>query len=163
MSSNEIVLFTDSDAHLVVGVEQGNELYVKEALHRNANPDILLPSGNTAIGEASMKGHINIMKLLKDAGADPLSDGNGRSPALSLAVYGEQEEAVRLLLSWGAYPAQPVSSYDCMPLTIATWTGNINIMKLLIKSEPKSLVNTSQQLWSPLIVAAGSGRVDLVK
>jgi len=56
---------------------------------------------------ASMNGHLNVVKLLLAAGANPDFGDGDRSTPLSVAVAGGKTTIVRLLLLAGASPSHP--------------------------------------------------------
>jgi ankyrin repeat protein len=71
---------------------------------------------------AAAKGHIEIVRLLLERGADPNLREEGIAPhghALYSAVYDAHFETAKLLLEHGAYPNPPVeSSADAMSIAI---------------------------------------------
>jgi ankyrin repeat protein len=71
---------------------------------------------------AAAKGHIEIVRLLLERGADPNLREEGIAPhghALYSAVYNGHFETAKLLLEHGAYPNPPVeSSADAMSIAI---------------------------------------------
>lgn len=72
---------------------------------------------------AAARGHIEIVKLLLDRGADPNLPEEGIAPrghALYSAVYNDHYEIAKLLLERGAYPSPPVeSSADALSMAIS--------------------------------------------
>jgi ankyrin repeat protein len=71
---------------------------------------------------AASRGHIEIVKLLLERGADPNLPEEGIAPhghALYSAVYNGHFEVAKLLLEHGAYPSPPVeSSADALSIAI---------------------------------------------
>ena len=102
---------------------------VRELL--DENPALLnnVPSCSYYTGvplrNAAAAGHIAVVKLLLDRGADPNQQEPGIAPrggALHAAISGKHYEVVKLLLAAGADPNAPVeSSGNC--LSMARWSG----------------------------------------
>ena len=82
---------------------------------------------------AAARGHIEIVKLLLDRGADPNLPEEGIAPhghALYSAVYGGHYEVAKLLLERGAYPNPPVES-SADALSIALMNKDEKMVELL--------------------------------
>jgi ankyrin repeat protein len=86
------------------------------------------PLKNAAVG-----GHLAIVKLLLERGADPNLPEEGIAPhghALYSAVYHGHYEIAQLLLEHGAYPNPPVES-SAEAVWIAIRAGDIRMLELL--------------------------------
>ncbi|MFN0120137.1 MAG: ankyrin repeat domain-containing protein [Blastocatellia bacterium] len=72
---------------------------------------------------AAARGHIDIVRLLLERGADPNLPEEGIAPhghALYSAVYNGHHDIARLLLEHGAYPSPPVeSSADALSIALS--------------------------------------------
>lgn len=94
-------------------------------------------NGRTALQAASERGHLNIVKLLLERGAEvnaPPSPVAGRT-ALQAAAGGGFEAIVHLLLSLGAQANAPSARYKGITvLQGACLQGNLEIVELLLRS-----------------------------
>ncbi len=83
---------------------------------------------------AAAKGHIEIVRLLLERGADPNLPEEGIAPkghALYSAVYNGHHEVAKLLLEHGAYPSPPVES-SADALSIAIMNEDEAMVELLV-------------------------------
>ena len=80
---------------------------------------------------AALKGHLDIMRLLKARGADVNIAVNAQS-SLFEAVLGGHHDAARLLLDYGAHIDAPSLSVGFTPLMVAAWKGWCNVVRLLL-------------------------------
>src|SRR5262249_19954645 len=82
---------------------------------------------------AAARGHLEIVRLLLERGADPNLPEEGIAPhghALYSAVYNGHHEIARLLLEHGAYPSPPVES-SADALSIAIMNSDAKMVELL--------------------------------
>ncbi len=82
---------------------------------------------------AAARGHLEVVKLLLERGADPNLPEEGIAPhghALYSAVYNGQYEIARLLLENGAYPSPPVES-SADALSMALGRSDAKMVELL--------------------------------
>ncbi len=72
----------------------GDEYKVRELLRTNADVNMHEPNGLTPLMVAAQRGHIRIVKLLLDAGANPrLTDNKGFNAQYHAIWYGHPEIA----------------------------------------------------------------------
>ncbi len=72
----------------------GDEYRVRELLRTNADVNMHEPNGLTPLMVAAQRGHIRIVKLLLDAGANPrLTDNKGFNAQYHAMWYGHPEIA----------------------------------------------------------------------
>jgi ankyrin repeat protein len=88
---------------------------------------------------AAQFGHLELARLLFDKGADQNITGSQHGTALNAAILGEHEEVIELLLDKGADPNMAVDGTP--PLQAAIETGDVNIVKILLKSGRGHRVN----------------------
>jgi ankyrin repeat protein len=117
----------------------GDEIGVKILLELGADPSglgyenypscIYAHEFSSPLYQASYGGHINIVRMLLDAGADPnLLQGEGVTPLVE-AVRKQNIEIIKLLLVHGAKVDLPGLYYK--PMDIAKQLGNRQIINLL--------------------------------
>ncbi len=123
-------------------------------------------------------GHLEIVRLLLEAGADP----NLRMASIKTAMYGDfkcklvihetplfvavmdnHHDIVKLLLDFGADP-NLVSKNNSTPLHAACFNGNLEIVKLLLGCHSKADIKSQNELgFSALHYAAGEGHIEVVR
>lgn len=108
---------------------------VKKALENGATIDFTKPKSiqhRTALIEATVNGHIEIVKFLLEKGATVDIKSERNLTALAHAAECGQEEIVKLLLKKGAALEIP-DALDRTPLTYAARKGNYDIVKMLVE------------------------------
>ncbi|RYP27389.1 hypothetical protein DL767_007708 [Monosporascus sp. MG133] len=110
---------------------------------------------------ASDNGHVEVVKLLLEKGADwTIRDSNGWTP-LSVASDSGQVEVVKLLLEKGA-DWSIRDSDGWTPLYAAAYNGHVEVVKLLLEKGADWSIRDSDG-WTPLNIASDSGHVEVVK
>src|SRR5258706_1551939 len=122
---------------------------------------VVIPVGNTALHEASDKGHVAIAELLIDYGAN--IDARTRSSITPMhnAILGHHTGVVKLLLARGAHVNAALAS-GLTPLHLAALKGYSDIAEILLDMEAE--VNAqSQSGRTPLHWAALNGHEGIVR
>lgn len=110
---------------------------------------------------AGLKGNLQIMQMLIDAGADVnCTDGKGQSP-LFYAIQGQNTQVVALLLKQGA-DVHITNDQKETALLQATKYNNLDIVKLLVENGA-DVNHQSKDAESALMFCAGAGFMDMVK
>lgn len=111
--------------------------------------------GTSALHKASWKGHVDIVKLLLNNGADPNILSRDNSTPLSEASYGGHTEIVKLLLEKEA-DVNIASNDGSTPLMGASHNGFIEIVKLLLDKDAN--VNATDDYGYTALYNASSNR-----
>ena len=117
-------------ANLIGNVERVREILdrepslVNQLIDRRAGTPLVLAAG---------RGHLEVVRLLLEHGADPNLPEKGNAPhgrALYSAVYGKHFDVAKLLLEHGANPNQEVESSADAP-SIAIMNSDTKMIELL--------------------------------
>lgn len=157
---------------LIDACENGHLGVVEILLHRRSKLKINHPrtDGVTALMKAAdnVKAdneNRDIVEKLLAAGADPnqIAPGNGLT-AFVIAVIHGNVEIVELMLQKGANVNRP-SYLDIKwsPLQLAVKHGHLKVVELLVKHKDIKINQANREGLTPLIIAATSGRVDIVE
>jgi len=126
-----------------------------------------LPWEETALMQASLKGHAEVVKVLLAAGADVsakdkhLPESPGENQPLHYAAAGGNVDVIKQLLIAGADP-NALNTAGHTPLNIAIQHGHLEAVQLLIanganvKTRPKK-----KRYFPPLCVAASAKQVEI--
>jgi ankyrin repeat protein len=126
-----------------------------------AKDEVLRYTLNRTLIEFADEGHVEGVRTMLDAGADPNARIEGEGSPLIAAAGEGQLEIARLLLERGADPNLIVPG-DGSPLTAAADEGHFDIVRLLIDRGANPNLIT-QGDGSPLTAAAGEGHLDIVE
>ncbi len=144
----------DLNIELLEASKGGDLEYAKWLIKKKTNPNITLYDGNTPLHLAAQQGHLNIVKLLLDNGADPLAFNVEGYRAHHLAATNEIKNNL-----FGYISKEKSLNYE---LTNACKDGDLEYAKWLI--EKGANINTlDYQGFSPLHWAIGKGNFELVE
>ncbi|KAF2972156.1 hypothetical protein GQX73_g1393 [Xylaria multiplex] len=154
-------------SNAIVTAATGGHLWPLKQLFESVEPkagsETLNLDLKAAVIEASKRGFTDIVRLLRQQGADlskPAKDRQGMT-ALHYAAYGSHFETVRYLLLEGADPNY-LDELGRSPLFCASESGNKGIVSLFIeKGASPNAVNSEG--FSSLQLAARNGNLDVVK
>lgn len=107
------------------------ELLLKEGIAPNGRADVW---GRTALLEAVDRGHVEMVRLLLDAGADPDLRGGGHAPLVRAALLGHAQ-ITGMLLKHGADP-DIKSSDGNTALTAAATMNRPEVIRVLMGFRP---------------------------
>ncbi|XP_030849658.1 serine/threonine-protein phosphatase 6 regulatory ankyrin repeat subunit A-like [Strongylocentrotus purpuratus] len=130
----------------------------------DAQPDTLNNGGKGALHDACVKGDLNAIKLLINAGADvDVKSTNNSTPLLLAAEYGHQS-CVEELISYGADPTKRDNDGDSL-VHVASLGGGLETLKFVLDLEGMSkLISSKNNVGQiPLHSAAKVGNIDCVE
>ena len=127
---------------------------VRLYLDKDIVSDVNMKDINKALCNACIGGHLNIVELLLDYGAD-IDYNNGFYNPLSDAVLYNHNDIVELLLSYGANTEIVDDVFGSTPLYLSVQNGNMEMVKLLLLNGAK--VNTLTNNGSSILHSAAFG------
>jgi uncharacterized protein len=151
----------NSNQLLAHAVQTGQVDLARNSLAGNANPNLLLVSGATALTYAIQFGHLDMALLLLERGADPnKKDVNGRIPVI-IASQMSRDDIVKLLISKGA----SIDERDALERTvlmIAILRERWDLVTWLINQNARLDVFDAQGA-TPVSLALAQGRTELAR
>lgn len=139
----------------------GNFSKVEAMLHRPHDPDLAAENGDTALLLASHAGHVEVARLLLEAGAGvDIADADGETPLILASDLGSVE-LVRLLLEVRA-DLDTSDTDGETALILASDLGSLESVHLLL--EASASVNIADEDGSTALIAAShAGHVEVVR
>jgi len=124
-----LAAFADLGEDLLAAVRKGDAVRVKALLDQGAAVDSKSPYGSTGLFFASVRGNLEIVKILLDHGADVnVKNTFYGATALGWATEKQRVEFIQLLLSKRAHGVNDV-------LSSGVEKGNIEMVSLAIRSK----------------------------
>ncbi|XP_077999520.1 ankyrin repeat domain-containing protein 17-like isoform X2 [Glandiceps talaboti] len=114
----------------------------------------------SALTLACYKGHLEMVKLLLEAGADHEHKTDEMHTALMEAAMDGHVEVAKLLLDHGAQVNMPADSFES-PLTLAACGGHVELAALLI-GQGANIEEVNDEGYTPLMEAAREGHEEMV-
>ncbi|CAL1283118.1 unnamed protein product [Larinioides sclopetarius] len=118
-------------------------------------------SGNTALHLAVIKGHLDIVEVLLNKGADVKSTFDNSSHPLHLAAVSGNVDIVKCLLKHGA-AVNCVNNFGETPLHKAAAFNASEVIDFLLKNGA-DIESHDNAHFTPLLVAVAEGHVDAIK
>lgn len=163
---------------LIKAARRGDKAAVESLLSKGADinnvfipyfsQDVKQPCG-TLLGVAAQGGHVEIVKLLLERGADVNGMGHFGGPPMLAAAYGGQVEVAKLLLEAGAdVNSRGTGSYQSA-LCYAVQGGHLEMVELLLLkgADFTGTYKSYRQAWKGnqtlVEIAAGKGYVGIVR
>jgi ankyrin repeat protein len=120
-------------------------------------------NGRTALHSAAFKGHLPLVNLLLENGADMEIENNLGEIPLDYAVYSGSEPIVQLLLQQSPRTIKARAKNGETLLHCAVREGHLSIMKLLLMTEPTLLEAADNTDETALFLAVSMGRKESIE
>jgi len=120
-------------------------------------------NGRTALHSAAIKGHLPLVNLLLENGADMEIENNLGEIPLDYAVYSGSEPIVQLLLQQSPRTIKARAKNGETLLHGAVREGHLSIMKLLLVTEPTLLEAANNTGQTALFLAVSMGRKEIIE
>lgn len=147
-------------------IERGADMEIGTTDESQVGHSENTPLGCRAIHTAITSYAVEVVRVLIDAGADPISgDSVGRTPlmaACTLDTETERGRMVSLLLEAGA-DCTSRGDDGVLALHIAAGAGDTRVVDLLLSKAPSTLNHASNEGLTPLFVASQFGHARVVK
>lgn len=121
---------------LKLAVQLGNQRIVSRLISSGAQVNATGPHGRTALFNAVMDAHLDLIRFLIESGAEVnLRDAEGASP-LDEAVWNGSLDSVAILLARGARLNEPNTQTGATPINEAAFLGRAPVVQYLIQFHP---------------------------
>ena len=173
-----------TNAAFISACKEGSVTEVDRLLHAPQNPDIRDEENNcTGTHWAARNGHLDVVRLLLEAGADKHAVMRYRATALHVAAQNGHLDVVRLLLAAGADKDAEMQA-GRTALHLAAHQGHLHIVRLLLEAgaDKGAQTQTEIRMWpnifervgfrmrrpckigsTALHIASQKGRLDIVR
>ena len=152
MNHTLLVYLTENESEAL------SENYVRLLLDNDADPNYRV--GDSALMCASRRGHLKVMKMLLEAGAEVNALSEEDTTALDKALQNRRYDAADLLIeSGGELGPNNAVEFD---LVIASTRASLAVVRVILNSS-KILITTNLFNETPLVCAVRENRRDVVK
>jgi ankyrin repeat protein len=117
--------------------------------------------GCSLLTRAAEKGHVGMVELLLERGANANTTCRNGYPALHSAASWGHEEVVSLLLTSGADPSRIAVGWTA--LMLASFSGHVAVVRLLLRSRGDGLNERGTDGCTALYWACCKGHADVVR
>ena len=155
----------EEDRKLISASRHNDLVALEDLLSRPRNPNVADTDGRSPLHYGAQNGHVEVMRLLLEAGAtrDARDTKTQRATPLMLAAASGHTDSVDLLLQAGAQTDLATLADGTTPLWIAAKRGHEEVVRLLLDAgadidKPKADTGTT-----PLFMAAQNGHVPALK
>ena len=134
---------------------------VRQAIAAGMDVNAATKDGWTALTVAAFNGHVDCVRILLDAGANP-NAADKKFPVLFRAVHGRNASVVKMLLDAGANP-HATERLGHTALHFAANIGAVDCVKSLLDggANPNAVIQLSEE--TALIQATGFGFLEVVE
>ncbi len=156
------IFYGNLDKALRKAAAKGEIEKVQDLLTQGANPSSFSGwKGRTALIEAAIKGHSQVVGFLIENGARVDFKGNTHKTPLVFASLNGHAATVELLIENGAY-ANATDDLGDTALHFACWKGYLEVVKILLKHNADLNIQSSSG-QTPLMLAVIHNHPEIVK
>ena len=143
--------------------EEGLPEEVEKKLNKCQDPNAAVVGGVPALHQASFNGHLEVVRLLLEAGASCNQTANqGKTPLICAAENGHME-VVRLLLEAGSSCDQAMTDDGTTALLLAVENGHLAVVRWLLEAGAFCDRARTDDGTTSLMLAAEDGHLQLVR